>query len=172
MRERRNSCTQGGIGSPVSVIFHAGGSGSTSDVRASRSSSAITCCVPTLLAGRRPERIQRRMVSGSRFTRRAASGTVNIFNVVVYNNLYDATALGTFSLCRQDSRKTGCSHRSLIGAKGEDCHPYARNRESQQPAKAGEDIGPVGVRAQCGACRLDRPVDGIEGGDTLHPARD
>ncbi|MGH7425809.1 MAG: hypothetical protein ACREJP_06545 [Candidatus Methylomirabilales bacterium] len=30
----------------------------------SRSSSSITCCVPTLRARRRPERIQRRIVSG------------------------------------------------------------------------------------------------------------
>lgn len=46
--------------------------------KGSRSDSSMTCWVPTLLARRRPVRIQRRMVSGSFPARLAASGTVII----------------------------------------------------------------------------------------------
>jgi len=49
-----------------------------------KSSSSIRCCVPILVAFSRPERIQRRTVSGSRLVRRAASGTVSI--VAIYYN--------------------------------------------------------------------------------------
>ena len=52
--------------------------------RLARSSSSIRCCVPILVAFKRPERIQRRTVSGSRLVRRAASGTVSI--VATYYN--------------------------------------------------------------------------------------
>ncbi len=52
---------------------------------ARRSDSSMTCCVPTRRERKRPERIQRRMVSGSRRVRRAASGTVSI--VVAYYNI-------------------------------------------------------------------------------------
>lgn len=45
----------------------------------------MTCCVPTLRARSFPERIQRRIVSGSLPVRRAASGTVNM--------LHDATTI-------------------------------------------------------------------------------
>lgn len=55
-----------------------------SPVNASRSASSTTCWVPTRVERSRPERIQRRMVSGLRPVRRAASGTVSI--VACYNN--------------------------------------------------------------------------------------
>jgi hypothetical protein len=45
----------------------------------------MTCCVPILVAFRRPDLIQRRTVSGSRLVRRAASGTVSIV-ARYYNN--------------------------------------------------------------------------------------
>jgi len=60
--------------------------------RRAKSSSSIKCCVPTLVDLRRPERIQRRTVSGSRLARRAASGTVSIV-VTYYNNSIPAGTL-------------------------------------------------------------------------------
>ena len=46
-------------------------------VTSSRSPSSMTCCVPTLRDGSFPALIHRRIVSGLRPTRRAASGTVS-----------------------------------------------------------------------------------------------
>jgi len=66
-----------GIGSPVAVRDQLGGSGRRWDITAAaRSASSMTCWVPTLCARSRPDRIQRRTVSASRCSRRAASGTV------------------------------------------------------------------------------------------------
>jgi hypothetical protein len=56
-------------------------------VRRAKSFSSIRCCVPIRVALSLPERIQRRTVSGSRFVRRAASGTVSIV-ATYYNNSY------------------------------------------------------------------------------------
>src|SRR3954454_24264567 len=80
-RERRTDVTTSGIGPPHVVFCHSGGSGARSSVsstRAARSTSSMTCCVPIFRAGSLPSRIHRRMVSGFRCARRAASGTVNI----------------------------------------------------------------------------------------------
>ncbi len=72
--------------SPVAVRCQDVGSCSAASlVRRAKSSSSIRCCVPILVAFSRPERIQRRTVSGSRLVRRAASGTVSIV-VTYYNN--------------------------------------------------------------------------------------
>jgi len=78
-RDRRTARTTSGIGSPVSVRPHGAGRGRLSaPIKACRSASSITCCVPTLRALRRPDRIQRLTVSGSLPTFLAASGTVII----------------------------------------------------------------------------------------------
>ena len=80
----RRMATTSGIGSPVTVhVIHCG-RGKVSPFRtALRSTSAIICWVPTFLTGKRPERIQRRIVSGLRQARWAASGTVIICIVVL-----------------------------------------------------------------------------------------
>jgi hypothetical protein len=69
-----------GIGPLVAVRRHPGGNGKAAFISVSRarSSSSIMCWVPILVDRRRPDRIHRRTVSGSRFVRRAASGTVSI----------------------------------------------------------------------------------------------
>ncbi len=86
-RTSRTRATQSGIGSPVHVVRHPSGMGVTPPrSRASaRSLSSMTCCVPILLARSLPERIQRRIVSGFRPVRRAASGTVIIVVEYYYN---------------------------------------------------------------------------------------
>ena len=68
-----------GIGSWVAVRRQPAGSTNTAfaSVSCARSASSIMCWVPILVARSRPERIQRRTVSGSRLVRRAASGTVS-----------------------------------------------------------------------------------------------
>jgi len=72
--------------SPVAVRCQVAGSGSVESLaRRAKSSSSIRCCVPIRVAFSRPERIQRRTVSGLRFVRRAASGTVSIV-AIYYNN--------------------------------------------------------------------------------------
>jgi hypothetical protein len=84
--DRRTALTTSGIGSPVAVLRHAAGKdrpGTGMSTR--RSDSSMTCCVPTRRERRRPDRIQRRMVSGSRRVRRAASGTVSM--LVAYYNI-------------------------------------------------------------------------------------
>lgn len=60
-----------------------------SSMTCARSASSIMCWVPILVALRRPDRIQRRTVSGSRLVRRAASGTVNTV-ATYYNKLRPA----------------------------------------------------------------------------------
>ena len=79
-RERWSTATQSGRGRPEANFFQRSGIGSETPAAssASRSDSAIRCCLPTLVARRRPERIHRLTVSGLRATRRAASGTVNM----------------------------------------------------------------------------------------------
>lgn len=87
-----------GIGPPQNVFCHSGGSGNRSDVSsryASRSCSSRTCRVPTLRAGSLPSRIHRRMVSGWRPARLAASGTVNIVVANYKMNLAKACASPT-----------------------------------------------------------------------------
>lgn len=75
-----------GIGSPVAVLRHPGGKdGAETGMRARRSDSSIRCWVPTRRERRRPERIQRRTVSGLQRARRAASGTVSM--CVAYYNI-------------------------------------------------------------------------------------
>lgn len=78
-REREIARTTSGIGAPKRVLRQADGRArdAAADSVVSRSDSSITCCVPTLRALSLPERIQRRIVSGSRPARRAASGTVS-----------------------------------------------------------------------------------------------
>lgn len=75
-----------GIGPRVAVRRHPNGSGNTAlaSVNSAKSPSSIRCWVPTLVALNRPDLIQRRIVSGSRLVRRAASGTVSI--VAIYYN--------------------------------------------------------------------------------------
>src|SRR6266511_60224 len=89
-RDRRIQRTTFGIGSPHHVVFHPSGSGSISSSSASavsRSVSSITCCVPILRARSLPERIHRRIVSGFRPRRLAASGTVSIVVIYYYTPL-------------------------------------------------------------------------------------
>ena len=84
-RERRTARTTSGIGSPVAVLRHSAGRRiSPGGTSARRSDSSMRCCVPARRDGRRPDRIQRRTVSGLQRTRRAASGTV-IMGVAYYN---------------------------------------------------------------------------------------
>lgn len=84
-RMSRTMSTQSGMGSSAAVRVQAEGRGAEpAPVSAARSASSITCCVPTLRAARRPARIHRRIVSGLRPVRRAASGTVS--TVVAYYN--------------------------------------------------------------------------------------
>src|SRR5487761_274567 len=75
-----------GIGPCVALWRHPDGNGNTAlvSVNSAKSPSSIKCWVPTLVAFRRPDLIQRRTVSGSRLVRRAASGTVII--VATYYN--------------------------------------------------------------------------------------
>jgi hypothetical protein len=85
-REERIAATTSGMRSPVAVRCQDAGRGTVASlVMRARSSSSIRCCVPILVAFSRPERIQRRTVSGSRLVRRAASGTVSIV-ATYYNN--------------------------------------------------------------------------------------
>src|SRR6266516_6340316 len=73
------------MGSPVQVLRQCAGykRDSDSSCRAARSRSSIRCWVPTRCERSLPARIHRRTVSGSRTTRFAACGTVNI--VVAYS---------------------------------------------------------------------------------------
>jgi hypothetical protein len=74
-----------GIGSPVAVRLQPlGRARDEGPVKRSRSLSSIRCWVPIRVALRRPDRIHRRTVSGSRLDRLAASGTVSI--VALYYN--------------------------------------------------------------------------------------
>jgi hypothetical protein len=100
-RDRAMAATTFGICCPERVVIQPSGRGaiSPSSSDASRSASSITCCVPTLLARSLPDRIQRLIVSGSRPTRRAASGTVS--TGVVYYNIANA---GRFTSMRDPTR--------------------------------------------------------------------
>ena len=85
-REERIAANTSGMRSPVAVRFQDGGTGRLApSVRRAKSFSSIMCCVPIRVALSLPERIQRRIVSGSSFVRRAASGTVSIV-AIYYNN--------------------------------------------------------------------------------------
>jgi hypothetical protein len=81
-RSSRTSATQSGIGSPVHVVRQP--SGSDCPTASPRSPSSMRCCVPIFCDRSRPERIQRRIVSGFLPVRCAASGTVS--TVVEYYN--------------------------------------------------------------------------------------
>ena len=83
--ERRTATTTSGIGSPVDVFRQAAGTDRLpAGMSTRRSASSMRCWVPTRRERRRPDRIQRRMVSGSRRVLRAASGTVSM-RVAYYN---------------------------------------------------------------------------------------
>jgi hypothetical protein len=88
VREERIAATTSGMASSVAVLRQPGGidNADVISVTSARSASSIMCWVPILVALRRPERIQRRTVSGSRLVRRAASGTVSMV-ARYYNNL-------------------------------------------------------------------------------------
>jgi len=85
LRERWSAATQLSAGVPSSPTRHSSGS---SDIGCSSSSitrkswTSIACRAPTRRAGRRPERIQRRTVSGFLPSRSAASATVNTQEMV------------------------------------------------------------------------------------------
>ena len=87
------------MGSLVTVRRQPAGTGKTvsASVRAARSFSSIMCWVPILVDLRRPERIHRRTVSGSRLALRAASGTV-ITVARYYNNSW-VLVLGRRAKC-------------------------------------------------------------------------
>src|SRR6266851_4159262 len=79
VREERIAASTSGMVSPVAVRRQPGGRERVEPrVSRSRSLSSMRCCVPTRVARKRPDLIQRRTVSGSRLVRRAASGTVSI----------------------------------------------------------------------------------------------
>src|SRR5260370_24730840 len=79
VRDEGMAASTSGVDSPVAVRRQPGGrEGVETRVRRSRSLSSMRCCVPTRVARKRPDLIQRRTVSGSRLVRRAASGTVSI----------------------------------------------------------------------------------------------
>ena len=81
----------------MAVVRHAAGrriTGGATSVR--RSASAMRCCVPTRCDRRRPDRIQRRTVSGLQRTRRATSGTVSMR--VEYDNSRACAGLSRESL--------------------------------------------------------------------------
>ena len=92
VRDARMAATTSGMGPRAAVRRQPGGKGRTdfASVTSARSASSIKCWLPILVARSRPDRIQRRTVSGSRLVRRAASGTVSIV-VAYYNNLHDHT---------------------------------------------------------------------------------
>jgi len=118
-RERWISCTQFGCGRPSDIVRHDLGTGSVSSFpTASRSRSSMTCWVPTRREWSRPERIHRRIVSGSRPTRRAASGTVSI---VEYYNIVPSQRCGRGgSVCPTGS----AAHRAATrGSRGARCYP-------------------------------------------------
>ena len=78
----------------MAVACHRRGSGvDCSNVRC-RSASSIRCCVPTFRDGKRPERIQRRIVSGFLPVFLAASGTVST-GVAYYNTLVSGSPLSS-----------------------------------------------------------------------------
>jgi hypothetical protein len=79
-RPSATAATQFGTGVPSSKRFHSSGRSSigySSPRTISRSVGAIARWPRSVTAGSRPERIQRRTVSGVRPTRSAASATVN-----------------------------------------------------------------------------------------------
>jgi hypothetical protein len=85
LRERWSAATQLGAGVPSSPTRHSSGNsdiGCSSSSIARTSRSSIACLVPTRRAGRRPERIHRRTVSGFLPSRSAASATVNMKEMV------------------------------------------------------------------------------------------
>jgi len=87
-RERVSAETTSGMGRPDLVVLQPSGrgSGASSSRAAARSGSSITCCVPILRARSRPERIHRRIVSGSRPARCAAWGTVSIARSILQHH--------------------------------------------------------------------------------------
>jgi hypothetical protein len=84
-RARAISATQFNAGVPSSRVRHSSGNGSmgwSSSRIASRSADATTRLPPSIRAGRRPLRIQRRTVAGDRPTRAAASVIVSMVSMV------------------------------------------------------------------------------------------
>jgi hypothetical protein len=85
LRERWSAATQLSAGVPSSPTRHSSGKsdiGCSSSSITRRSRSSIACLAPTRRAGRRPERIHRRTVSGFLPSRSAASATVNMEEMV------------------------------------------------------------------------------------------
>ncbi len=85
LRERCNAATQFGVGKPSSPTFHSSGSsaiGNSSSSIRRRSHASISWCRPTRRAGKRPDRIQRRTVSGFLPIFSAASATDSIWRIV------------------------------------------------------------------------------------------
>ncbi len=85
LRERWSAATQLSAGVPSSPTRHSSGSsdiGCSSSSITRRSRSSIACRAPTRRAGRRPDRIHRRTVSGFLPSRSAASATVNMREMV------------------------------------------------------------------------------------------
>ncbi len=85
LRERWSAATQLSAGVPSSPTRHSSGSsdiGCSSSSIMRRSRSSIACRAPTRRAGRRPDRIHRRTVSGFLPSRSAASATVNMREMV------------------------------------------------------------------------------------------
>jgi hypothetical protein len=85
LRERWSAATQLSAGVPSSPTRHSSGSsdiGCNSSSITRRSRSSIACRTPTRRAGRRPDRIHRRTVSGFLPSRSAASATVNTQKMV------------------------------------------------------------------------------------------
>lgn len=85
LRERWSAATQLSAGVPSSPTRHSSGNsdiGCSSSSITRKSRTSIACRAPTRRAGRRPERIQRRTVSGFLPSRSAASATVNTQEMV------------------------------------------------------------------------------------------
>src|SRR5258708_4699908 len=88
VRDERIAASTSGMVSPVAARRQPGGRERVEPrVSRSRSLSSMRCCVPTRVARKRPDLIQRRTVSGSRLVRRAASGTVSIVARHYYKSL-------------------------------------------------------------------------------------
>jgi hypothetical protein len=85
LRERWSAATQLSAGVPSSPTRHSLGSsdiGCSSSSITRRSRSSIACLAPTRRAGKRPDRIHRRTVSGFLPSRSAASATVSTQEMV------------------------------------------------------------------------------------------
>ena len=119
-------------------------------MRARRSDSSIRCCVPIRRDRRRPERIQRRTVSGLQRARRAASGTVSM--VVVYYNIVSRPGQ-PISFTAADSTAAWGNAACLGGAVDEpSVSPTIRGFTCHRVIEARGAPQHVGVRRP--ACRL------------------